>query len=169
MVIKMKEIRERPTWDEFFMFSALKIATRSSCLYLHTGAVIVKDNIIIASGYNGAPSGIENCLKVGCRKEGQGIDFDDKNKGICRGAHAERNAMDQKSKWELKGTSIYALYYPCSTCAKSIVGNGISEIVYSRFYKEPDSLTKELFEEAGIKLRKFDVDIEKYFNMIRKI
>ena len=167
--MKKEGKRERPSWDESFMFAALSSAAKSSCVHIQTGAVIVKEKRAIASGYNGAPPGIENCLEVGCRKDREKVKFDDKGKGICRGVHAEINAINQVSRWDLKNTSLYTVYYPCSGCAKAIVGSGISEVIYSLVYKEPDSLTKELFKEAGVKLRKFEVDIEKYFDMIRKI
>ncbi len=161
--------RERPNWDEFFMFSALWAAARSSCLYLQTGAVIVKDKRIIASGYNGAPPGVRNCLEVGCRKDREGVDFTDKGKAVCRGVHAEVNAMAQIARKNLKNTSIYTLYFPCSTCAKEIVGSGIEKVFYVKNYLEEDSLTKELFTEAGVKLEQLDINLEKYFDMIRKV
>src|SRR3989338_3823814 len=98
--------KQRSSWNEYFMFSALSIAARSSCLYLQTGAVIVKDKRIIASGYNGAPPGIKNCLEVGCRKKREGINFEDKEKNVCRGIHAEINAMNQIAREDLKNTSL---------------------------------------------------------------
>lgn len=144
----------RLDWPEQFMFGALLSAGRSSCTHLQTGAVIEKDKRIIASGYNGAPPGIENCLKIGCRKDYMGIEFDDKGKSVCRGIHAEVNAMSQIAREDLKGTALYSLYFPCTSCAKQIVGSGIEKVLYSDMYVEPDSLTKELFSEAGIMLIK---------------
>jgi dCMP deaminase len=158
--------RQRPNWDESFMFSALWAATRSSCLYLQTGAVIVSDKRIIASGYNGAPPGIESCLTRGCRKEREGISFTTKGKGVCRGIHAEINAMSQIARENLKGTTMYSLYLPCSTCAKEIAGTGIIEVVYSLVYEEPDLLTREMFSEGGIRLRQMDLDLPVSFAMI---
>jgi len=64
---------------------------------------------------------------------------------------------------------MYTLYYPCSACAKAIVGNQISEVIYSKIYQEPDSLTLELFSEAGVKLKQLDLDINKYLKIIRCI
>lgn len=165
----MARKRERPSWDESFMFSALWAATRSSCRHLQTGAVIVKDKRIIASGYNGAPQNTENCLERGCRKDEYGVGFDEKGKGVCRGLHAEVNAMGQISRWDLAKTTLYTLYFPCSSCAKSIVGSNIGEVVYAEMYGEQDSLTKELFSEAGVKLRQLELDIEKYFRMIKGV
>jgi dCMP deaminase len=165
-MVEGKQDLGRPSWDEAFMFSAFSAATRSSCLHIKTGAVIVKDKRIISSGYNGAPPGIRNCLELGCRKEREGIAFSDKGKGVCRGIHAEINAISQISRDNLKGTTIYTVYFPCSSCAKAIVGNGITEVVYSKFYKEPDSLTMELFTEAGIKIRLLKINIKDQCNRI---
>jgi len=159
----------RPSWEEFYMFSAFEAATRSSCLDVKTGAVIVKDKRIIASGYSGAPPGIKTCIERGCRKKELGIEFNEKGSGQCRGAHAEINAMSQLPRGELKGTTMYSVYFPCSACAKAIVGNGISELVFAKIYKEPDSLTKELFSEGGVKLRQLKIDLDKQFARIKKI
>jgi len=159
----------RPSWDEAFMFSALSAATRASCLYLKTGAVIVKDKRIISSGYNGAPPGIKNCLEVGCRKDREGVGFHDKEKHVCRGVHAEINAMSQIAREDLKGTSMYMVFFPCSACAKAIVGNGITEVNYLRYYREPDSLTLELFAEAGVKIKQMKIDVKSQCNRILAI
>ena len=161
--------RTRPEWDEYFMFKTIWAATRSSCRHLWTGAGIIKDKRPIVTGYNGAPPEIENCLERGCRKEEMGVAFDDKGKGVCRGLHAEINAMNQISRQDLIGTTMYSLYYPCSSCAKEITGNGIRELIYALVYSEPDSLTKEIFDEKGVKLRRLELDIEKYFDIMRNI
>jgi dCMP deaminase len=161
--------RKRPTWEEFFMFNALWTATRSSCLHLQTGAVIVKDKRIIASGYNGAPPEIRNCLEMGCRKDREGVNFDDKGKNICRGLHAEINAMNQIPREDLKGTTLYTFYYPCSSCAKTIVGNGIKEVIYNKMYSEPDSLTREIFSEGGVKLKELKLDTKKCINLVNGV
>jgi dCMP deaminase len=166
---KDHEKRIRPSWDETFMFSALWAACRSSCAHFQTGTVIVKDKRVIASGYNGAPPGIKNCLEKVCRKDREGVSFDVIGTGSCRGIHAEVNAMSQIARNDLKDTSMYSLYYPCSGCAKEIVGNGITEVVYCKIYREPDSLTKELFNEANVTIRRLDLNIEKYFEMIQRI
>jgi len=156
----MKKQKDRPNWDESFMSVAVDAATRSSCKYLHTGAVIVKDKRIIATGYNGAPPGIENCLNIGCRKDKENIKFNDKGKGICRGTHAEMNAMGLVERERLIGTTMYSVYFPCSACAKAIVAQGIRKVVYCFVYAEPDSLTNELFDESNTTLRKLNFDVE---------
>jgi len=167
-MIKRVRKRGRPDWDESHMFKALWNATRSSCLHFQTGAVVVKDKRVIAEGYNGAPPRLRNCLEVGCRKDEYGVKFDDKGKGVCRGVHAEVNAMNLIAREDLKGTTLYTLYFPCSACAKAIEANGIAEVVYDLIYHEPDSLTHEIFTEAGIRLRRFELDLPRCFAMMDK-
>lgn len=168
--VKKQKTYDRPSWDELFMYEAYTAATRSSCKNFHTGAIIVKERRIISSGYNGAPPGIENCLQRGCRKEEEGIDFQTKGTGTCRGTHAEMNAMNQIARKDLEGTTMYTVYLPCSSCAKAIAGDKIREVVYSQVYDEPDLLTKEMFAEAGVKLRQFKcLDLEKQFQRMRNI
>ena len=159
----------RLNWDQKHMLAALSAASRSSCNYMHAGAVVVKNKRINAEGYNGAPEDIENCLEVGCRKDEKGIPFEKKGTGNCRGKHAETNALDEISKDNAKGSTLYTVYYPCSDCAKSIVNKGISEVVYLKIYKEPNSLTKELFEEKRIKIRKLELDINKTTDIMKEV
>lgn len=160
----------RPSWDELFMYSAILAATRSSCNHLKTGAVVVKDKRIIATGYNGAPPGIENCLDRGCRKDQAGVDFEKKGTGNCRGTHAERNAMLQIAREDLKGSKIYTLFYPCSDCAKDIIGAGLSEIIYYFEYKGEGNLVDELIKEATtIGIKQLKVDIKKYHDSINYV
>ncbi len=161
--------KKRSDWDEKHMLAALSAATRSSCNYLHAGAVVVKNKRVKAEGYNGAPEDIENCLERGCRKDDLGIPFETKGTGNCRGKHAETNALDELSKEDARGALLYTVYYPCSDCAKSIVNKGISEVVYLMMYREPSSLTKELFDEKGIKVRKLELDINKLTDILKEV
>lgn len=161
--------RKRPDWDEYFMFQAFWAATRSSCLKLQTGVVIAKNKRVIATGYNGAPPSIENCLKKGCRKDEIGVDFEKKGTGNCRGTHAEINAITY-AKQDLNGASLYTVFYPCSDCAKHIIGAGISEVIYFFDYKGEGKLVEELFREGPISLKKFELkDPNYYFNMIKGV
>lgn len=160
---------KRLSWDEKHMLAALSAASRSSCNYLHAGAVVVKNKRINAEGYNGAPEGVENCLERGCRKDKLGISFETKGTGNCRGNHAETNALDELSKETARGSILYTVYYPCSGCAKIIANKGISEVVYLKMYKEPDSLTKELFDEKKIKVRKLEMDIDRCTDVLKEV
>jgi len=163
----MKE--KRPSWDEYFMSIAFLTATRSSCENVHTGAVIVKNKRIIATGYNGAPSGIENCLEKGCRKERMGVKFETKNSGHCIGEHAERNALLQISSEKAKGSTMYSVTLPCSDCAKQIAGAGIERVVWFKIYKEPLNIVYEIFEEGNIKLEKINLDLNKINYFLKRV
>ena len=161
---------DRPSWDEFFMMHAYLAATRSSCLHLNTGAAIVKDKRVIAMGYNGAPSGIKSSLDYGsCRKDEYGINFEQKGSGTCRGRHAEENAMSLPSRTEMQGAEMFTVYYPCAACAKSMVGNDISRVVYSKVYKDKDNLSQELFDEKGIEVVQLDLDLDKFYGFFQKL
>ncbi len=162
--------KDRPNWDELFMMHAYLAATRSSCLHLNTGVAIVKDKRVRSMGYNGAPAGIKSSLELrSCRKDEHGVAFDAKGTGTCRGRHAEENAMSQLSRAELIDSSIYTVYYPCGSCAKSIVGNGISEVYWSKLYKDKDKLAEELFNEAGIKVIQFKLDPKEIYEFMLKL
>ena len=65
--------KKRPSWDDYLMDITHFVATRSTCLRRHVGAILVRDKRILSTGYNGAPSGIEHCLEVGCLREQLGV------------------------------------------------------------------------------------------------
>jgi len=168
--METKHERTRPSWDDYFMTVALSVASRASCIKIHTGAVIVKDKRIISTGYNGFPPGMETCFGNGdCRKKRLGIDWTEKNTGHCFTVHAEVNAMIQACGDKMHGGTLYSVLYPCADCAKNMAGAGIKEVVYLRPYKEEDSQTAEIFKQAGIKLRKMDYDTDKMLDLIKFI
>ena len=145
---------ERPGWDAYFMKLANEVATRTTCLRRAVGAVVVKDNRILATGYNGVPSGLAHCAEVGCLRQELGIPSGQRNE-ICRGLHAEQNAIIQAAKYGpvIEGAMIYVNTQPCVVCAKMIINAGIEEIVYQNPY--PDELSQEMLKESGIKVRVF--------------
>ncbi len=133
---------------------ANEVATRTTCLRRAVGAVVVKDNRILATGYNGVPSGLAHCAEVGCLRQELGIPSGQRNE-ICRGLHAEQNAIIQAAKYGpvIEGAMIYVNTQPCVVCAKMIINAGIEEIVYQNPY--PDELSQEMLKESGIKVRVF--------------
>ena len=145
----------RPSWDEYFTKLAHEVATRTTCVRRAVGAVIVKDRRILATGYNGVPTGLRHCAEVGCLRQQLGIPSGQRQE-ICRGLHAEQNAIIQAARYgtNIMGASIYVTTQPCVTCAKMIINAGIEEIVYQNPY--PDELSMSMLEEAGIKLRVFE-------------
>lgn len=142
----------RPDWDEYFMEVAHLVSRRSTCLRRRVGAVIVRDKRILSTGYNGAPSGLKHCLDTGCVRERLNIPSGQRHE-LCRGLHAEQNALLQASAYGISvtGSSLYITNHPCVICAKMIINGGIKEIVISDGY--PDDLAQEFLRQAKIKLR----------------
>lgn len=140
----------RASWDEYFMEIAEVVKTRSTCLRRQVGAVIVKDNRIITTGYNGSPSGLDHCLDIGhCERQRLGIPSGQRHE-LCRALHAEQNAIIQAAKLGIStdGGTIYITLQPCVICAKMIINSGIVRIIHKGEY--PDPLSKMILEEAKI-------------------
>lgn len=134
----------RPTWDEYFKQITYLVSTRSSCEKLNVGCLFVKDNRIIAQGYNGYIAGCEHKMVI----------KDNHNIGTI---HAEQNAITDCAK---RGVSCdkcvaYISHYPCFNCMKLMVSCGICEIKYIDDYKN-DPLVKDLANEAKIQIKKLD-------------
>jgi len=145
----------RPSWDEYFIDIAKLVSKRSTCLRRKVGAVIVKNRRILATGYNGTPSGIRHCEEVGCLREKLKIPSGERHE-LCIGLHAEQNALLQASLYgiSLEGSSLYCTNQPCLICAKMLINAGIREVVIVDGY--PDKLAQEFLKEAKIKVRKIN-------------
>lgn len=144
----------RISWDEYFMQIVEVVKTRSTCLRRQVGAVIVKDNRIITTGYNGAPSHLKHCTELGgCERQKMGIPSGERHE-LCRALHAEQNAIIQAAKLgnTTEGATIYVNVQPCIICAKMIINAGIVRVVYKGDY--PDEMAKSMLEEAKIVLTK---------------
>lgn len=141
----------RPSWDDYFMAIAHLVATRSTCLRRRVGAVLVKDNRILCTGYNGAPSGLRHCLEIGCLRDKLGIPSNERHE-LCRGLHAEQNILVQAARHGIvvADSTLYSTTFPCVICAKLLINAGVNAIFYVQGY--PDSLTRDMLEEAGISL-----------------
>ncbi|MBN2248670.1 MAG: cytidine/deoxycytidylate deaminase family protein [Coriobacteriia bacterium] len=139
----------RPSWDEYFMAITEQVGQRSTCTRRHIGAVIVKDKRILATGYNGVPSGLAHCDEVGCLREQRGIPSGTQHE-LCRGIHAEQNAVIQAARHgtAIDGATVYCTHQPCVLCAKILINAGITEIIYRNPY--PDALATEMLQEAGV-------------------
>ena len=143
----------RPSWDEYFVSIAFKVAERSSCLRRHVGAIIVRDRRILATGYNGTPSGIEHCAeRGGCLRQQLGIPSGERHE-MCRACHAEQNAILQAARYgiNIDGCTFYTTTQPCVQCTKMILNSGAKEVVFVGSY--PDELSLELLKESGIIVR----------------
>ncbi|SDJ88685.1 deoxycytidylate deaminase [Natronincola ferrireducens] len=147
----------RPSWDEYYMEMAEVAKKRSTCMRRQVGAVIVKDQRLLASGYNGAPSGINHCSEVGCLREKLGVPSGERHE-LCRGLHAEQNAIIQAALHGvgIKGSTIYVTHKPCIICTKMMINAGIQKLIYKGDY--PDGLSEAMLKEAGITVEKYTED-----------
>ena len=133
---------ERISWYEYFMKMAELVSERATCLRLKVGCILVKDNHVIASGYNGSPSGTPHCIDEGCLMQD----------GHCvRCNHAEINALLQCAKYGIstEGATAYITHYPCLSCGRALAQAGIKEIYYLHGYNN-DKRTIELFNQLDI-------------------
>lgn len=146
----------RPSWHEYFMLMAKLASTRSTCLAFPVGAVVVKDNQILATGYNGSPPGSSHCISQNfCYS---GLNSCDASKTLpSRAVHAETNAIAQAAKHGIstEGAKIYVTLEPCLTCLKLIISAGIKEVYYEKsFYDKENNKEKtkvrDLFLEEGL-------------------
>lgn len=144
-------------WDDRFMQVANLVSTWSSCIRSNRqiGSVIVKNKRIIATGYNGAPSGIKTCAEKGfCMREQMGIKSGTSPE-LCYAAHAEQNAIVQAARLgiSIDKATLYCTHQPCVICAKLIINSGIKRVVYEHGY--PDAFARELFKEAEVSLEQY--------------
>jgi dCMP deaminase len=145
---------ERPSWDEYFMTITKMVATRSTCLRRHVGAILVKDKRILATGYNGSPSGLKHCSEVGCLRENLSIPSGTRHE-LCRGLHAEQNAIIQAANHgiSIRGATLYCTNKPCIICSKMIINAGITQVYYKEGYD--DALADQMLAEANIQMVRF--------------
>jgi len=132
----------REHWDSYFLEIAEKVATRSTCDRKHVGAVLVRDKIILSTGYNGSIRNLPHCDDVGHLME---------NNHCVRTVHAEANAVAQAAKngISIDGATAYVTVSPCWTCFKLLANAGVRKIIYKDFYRD-----EKIFEAAKLlKLR----------------
>jgi len=141
----MKDNRQNV--HEFYIGLAKQIASRGTCLRRQIGAVLIKDGIILATGYNGPPSGLAHCDK--CFRITNNIQSSTRLE-FCRAVHAEENVLIQCAIKQTNPTGgiLYCTHSPCVTCAKSIIQAKISAIIYDEIY--PDELTQQMIGESSV-------------------
>lgn len=143
----------RPNWNDYFMNIAYIVSNRSNCIKQKVGAIIVKNNRILSTGYNGTPSKLANCFdgecpRCNCDDVSQGEDLD---KCFC--IHAEENALLEIGKSLAENSTLYTTVYPCLLCSKLMIQCGITKVVYDRDYKT---------EHTDYILSKGKIQIEKW-------
>lgn len=146
---------DRPSWNQYFASIARMVATRSTCLRRHVGAILVKEKRILSTGYNGAPAGLKHCIEVGCLREEASIPSGTRHE-LCRALHAEQNAIVQAAYHgiSIAGSTLYCTNKPCVICSKMLINAGIKRIYYDEGYD--DALSDAILEEAGIEIMRFE-------------
>jgi len=146
----------RPSWPEYFMGIARMVTARSTCLRRHVGAILVKDKRILATGYNGAPSGVRHCEEVGCLRQDSAVPSGMRHE-LCRGLHAEQNAIIQAAYHgiSITGSTLYCTNKPCVICSKMLINAGIGTIYYDQGYDDP--LADQMLEEAGVEVLRLSI------------
>ena len=128
-------------YDKAYLRMAHEWAKLSHCKRKQVGAIIVKDRMIISDGYNGTPTGFENCCE------------DEEGYTKWYVLHAEANAISKvaASTQSCEGATLYVTLSPCTDCSKLIHQAGIVRVVYSQAYKDCSGL--EFLEKAGVELK----------------
>lgn len=146
----MSETQGRPEWNDYFLDIAKAVGRRSTCLRRRYGAIIVKDKIIISTGYNGAPRGEANCIDTGlCERQRLGIK-PGQNYELCVAVHAEQNAIINGDPEKMKGATVYIVGYnadgtlasgkPCLLCRRMLRNAMLDKVIYL----DPDGSTVEV-------------------------
>ncbi len=145
-------MKERPTWDQYFVLITRQVADRSTCNRAKVGAVIVRDKNILATGYNGAPAGLPHCLDVGCLIYESRTPSGEIEENCFRCIHAEINAIAQAAKngAMIRDADIYITHTPCIHCFKVLINTGIRRIFYEKPYKL--ATLEELLHHSGVQL-----------------
>lgn len=140
------QFAERPSWDDYFMATAVLISTRSPCARLHVGCVIVsggdRKNRIIAAGYNGFLPATPHVSRLRDGHEQATV-------------HAEQNAVADAARRgsSVEGAVAYVTHFPCINCAKILAAAGIAEVRYRNDYSN-DPMVEPLLTDAGVKILK---------------
>lgn len=145
-------MEKRIPWDQYFMLQAVLLSLRSTCTRLSVGAILVRDQRMIAGGYNGSVSGDKHCIDDGCYM----VD------GHClRTIHAEMNAVLQCAKFGIPtdGAELYVTDFPCLQCTKMLLQAGVKKIHYLRNYNN-DSYALELLKLKEVALEQVKLDKE---------
>lgn len=140
--------------DGYYIDKCLELTARSTCLRTKIACLIVKDDQIISTGYNGAPDSLESCAAKGkCPKAASGLEWEAGN-AICRGVHGEMRAMAQ-AKTDLEGATVYTSKQPCAECTKVLIQAGISRVLWAADWGNAKA-SEAVRGESGIEFHRYD-------------
>jgi dCMP deaminase len=147
----------RPGWNDYFMIMAKVAASRSVCNSRPVGCVLVKDNQILSTGYNGPPPKMKHCSEIGgdnnkyCHRRKMGVTVAQKQ-DVCQASHAEINAvaMAARSGISIHGATLYITLNPCLVCLKALRVAGIVHIIYEfKYDHNPDGDFDTMVKQMG--------------------
>lgn len=146
---------KRPSWKKYFFDFASLASNRSTCKRRKVGTVIVKDKMVISTGYNGPPKDVPHCSETGCLREEKKVPSGERHE-LCRGLHAEQNAIIQAARngVNISGADLYCCTKPCSICTKMIINAGIKNVYFIKDYK--DELADELSVQSNVNFIKVE-------------
>lgn len=152
--------RLRPSWDTYFMSLAKLASERTNCMKRRVGCVIARNRRVIATGYNGTPSGVTNCWSGGCPRC-NGAQLMSPQAGValdlCLCLHAEENAIIEAGRERCQNAVLYCNLFPCVLCAKKIVQAGIRQVVYDKGYST-DAASSKLLEAGNVIVKRHPTD-----------
>lgn len=160
-----KKSDERPTWDEYFANMIDLIGERATCDRGKSGALLVKDKKIVATGYVGAPARLPHCSEAGHLMK-KSLDIKGNTKENCiRTTHAEMNAIVQAALHGVstKGATMYCKMEPCLWCAKLIINAGIKRVVAKKRYHDAE-ISRQFLKDADVELVVLNDEVESYTN-----
>ena len=140
--------------DKTYMDYAIKLSTKANCIKGQVGAILVKNNKIIAEGVNNVPKGIKPCTEETCIRKKLKLKSGE-NQELCFVVHAEQNAILDalKKKEDITKSTLYVTKQPCIICAKMLINAGIKKIIYLKAY--PDKYSESLLKEAKIDIKQY--------------
>jgi dCMP deaminase len=139
----------RPSREEYFMLLAVATRERAACLRRHVGAILVADQRIIATGYNGTPTGFPNCDEGGCHRCAHPDDYAaGRGYDVCICVHAEQNAILQAAKlgYSVQGSQCYTTLRPCFGCLKELYQAGVTAVRYLNPWSPSEPREAEAYE-----------------------
>jgi len=154
---------KRPSWDEYFLQIVDMVGSRGTCDRGRSGAILVKDKRILATGYVGSPIGIDHCDEVGHEMHTLTKEDGTISRHCLRTSHCELNVIANAARFgvAIDGSTLYCKMVPCYTCAKTVINAGIKRVVALKAY-HADKQSKVIFKQAGVKLEVVDKNIEPY-------
>jgi dCMP deaminase len=133
--------RERPDWDDYYMQIAMAVRTRANCQGNRVGALLVRDDRIVSTGYNGTPANMVNCMDGGCDRCQNRHKYESgKNYDLCICVHAEQNALLSAARFGIatEGAVLYSTMRPCFGCTKELLQAKIRAVYYLHEWVYPD-------------------------------